>query len=67
MRLVCQNPLAGAPFFHFIVKSFIADVLGVGAKHCGLHGDTEAYYVTVEQQGHLTLHLHMLIWIRGCY
>ena len=41
-------------------------MLGIGAKHRGLYGDTEAYYGTVEQQGHLTLHLHMLIWIRGC-
>ena len=66
VRLVCQNPVAGARFFHFIVESFIIDVLGVGANHRGLYGDTEAYYGTVEQQGRLTLHLHMLIWIKGC-
>jgi len=24
---------------------------------------TAAYYATVEQQGRLTLHLHMLLWI----
>ena len=41
------------------------NVLGVGAKHCGLYGDTNGYYRTVEQQGHLTLHLHMLICIKG--
>ncbi|KAK0449811.1 uncharacterized protein EV420DRAFT_1274942 [Desarmillaria tabescens] len=32
----------------------------------GLFGDTSAYYGTVEQQGQLTLHLHMIIWIRKC-
>ncbi|KAF8805552.1 hypothetical protein BYT27DRAFT_7258073 [Phlegmacium glaucopus] len=63
VRLVCQNPVAGACFFHFIVESFIADVLGVDANHRGLYGETEAHYGTVEQQGRLTLHLHMLIWI----
>ena len=64
-RLVCQNPVAGARFFHFVVETFISDVLGVDAKHCGLYGDTSGYYGTVEQQGRLTLHLHMLIWIKG--
>jgi len=64
-RLVCQNPVAGARFFHFMVETFISDVLGVDAKHQGLYGDTNGYYGTVEQQGRLTLHLHMLIWIKG--
>lgn len=32
---------------------------------CGFYGKTNAYYGTVEQQGRLTLHLHMLIWITG--
>ncbi|KAK7022652.1 hypothetical protein R3P38DRAFT_2485560, partial [Favolaschia claudopus] len=29
-----------------------------------LFGETDAYYGTVEQQGRLTLHMHMLIWIK---
>ncbi|KDR76759.1 hypothetical protein GALMADRAFT_67346, partial [Galerina marginata CBS 339.88] len=49
VRLVCKNPVAGARFFHFIVESFITDVLGVDAKHRGLYGETEGYYGTVEQ------------------
>ena len=63
-HLVCQNPVAGARFFHFMVETFISDVLGVDEKHSGLYGDTNGYYGTVEQQGCLTLHLHMLIWIK---
>jgi len=42
---------------------FIKHVLGVGQDHPGLYGKTSAYYATVEQQGRLTLHLHMLLWI----
>ncbi|KDR79827.1 hypothetical protein GALMADRAFT_20966, partial [Galerina marginata CBS 339.88] len=49
VRLVCSNPVAGARFFHFIIESFIEDVLGVNSKHRGLYGDTQAYYGTVEQ------------------
>jgi hypothetical protein len=64
-RLICKNPVAGARFFHFMVETFISDVLGVGSTHRGLYGHTNAYYGTVEQQGRLTLHLHMLLWIKG--
>ena len=65
LRLVCKNPVAGARFFHFLVELFITEILGIDAKHRGLYGDVSAYYGTVEQQGRLTLHLHMLIWLIG--
>ena len=65
LRSVCANPVAGARFFHFLIETFISEVLGVNSKHRGLYGETDAYYGTVEQQGRLTLHLHMLLWIRG--
>jgi hypothetical protein len=48
-----------------MVKSFIKHVLGVDSGHPGLYGETGAYYGTVEQQGRLTLHLHMLLYIKG--
>jgi Helitron helicase-like domain at N-terminus len=63
-RMVCQNPVAGARFFHFMVQSFLEDVLGVNRSNkLGFYGTTSGYYGTVEQQGRLTLHLHMLLWI----
>ena len=62
-KLIAENPVAGAQFFHFIVEMFIKHVLGVNQDHPGLYGKTAAYYATVEQQGRLTLHLHMLLWI----
>jgi hypothetical protein len=64
-RLISENPAAGARFFHVMVENFIKHVLGVDAGHEGLFGDTAGYYGTVEQQGRLTLHLHLLVWIRG--
>jgi hypothetical protein len=65
MRLICRNPVAGARFFDFLVKLFISEILGFDSKYTGLYGDANAYYGTVEQQGRLTLHLHMLIWLQG--
>lgn len=65
-RLIAKNPVAGARFFHFMVSAFIKHVLAVdNTDHSGLYGDTSAYYGTVEQQGRLTLHLHLLLWIQG--
>ena len=65
-RLVCQNPVAGARFFDFMVKTFLTDVLGAQAENRqGFYGPTSGYYGTVEQQGRLTLHMHMLLWIAG--
>ncbi|HMI78182.1 MAG TPA: helitron helicase-like domain-containing protein, partial [Ferruginibacter sp.] len=66
-RLIANNPVAGARFFHFICKMFIKHVLGVDSDHDGVFGPTNAYYGTVEQQGRLTLHLHLLLWIKGAF
>src|ERR1700679_3872042 len=63
--LSANNPVAGARFFDMIANMFIKHVLGFGEKHPGLYGNTEAYYGTVEQQGRLTLHMHMLLWLKG--
>jgi hypothetical protein len=64
-RLIANNPVASARFFHVMVQMFIKHVLGVDQEHPGLYGNTSAYYGTVEQQGRLTLHLHLLLWIFG--
>jgi hypothetical protein len=65
-RLIAQNPVAGARFFHFMCEMFIKHVLGVGGDHCGIYGDTAAYYAPIEQQGRLALHGHMLLYLKGC-
>jgi hypothetical protein len=64
-HLIANNPAAAAHFFNFICQAFIKNVLGVGQKHSGIFGKTSAYYGTVEQQGRLTLHLHMVIWLKN--
>ena len=61
LNLIANNPVAGARFFNVMVNLFLKHVLGVGLDRRGLYGDTAGYYGTVEQQGRLTLHLHMLL------
>jgi hypothetical protein len=64
-KLMSKNPVSAARFFNFMVKAFIADVLGWEDENRGLFGRPKAYYGTVEQQGRLTLHLHLLLWIEN--
>ena len=61
INLIANNPVAGAQFFKVMVDMFIKHVFGVGLDRPGLYGDTSGYYGTVEQQGRLTLHLHMFV------
>ena len=63
--LIANNPVGSARFFHVIVEAFLKHVLKVGKEEAGLWGKTKGYYGTVEQQGRLTLHLHMLLWIEN--
>lgn len=69
IRRVAANPVAGARFFHFLVQLFIRHILRWADKdgRAGVFGPTSAYYGTVEQQGRMTLHLHMLLWIAGSW
>ena len=48
-----------------MVQMFIRHILGVKQDHTVIYSNTFAYYGTVEQQDHLTLHLHLLLWISG--
>ena len=64
-HLIASNPVAAARFFDYMIQQFIKHVLGFGSDHAGIFGETSAYYGTVEEQGRLTLHLHLLLWIRG--
>jgi hypothetical protein len=64
-KKIADNPVAAAKFFHFMIEMFIKHILGAGTKHHGLFGETAGYYGTVEQQGRLTLHMHMLLFIAG--
>ncbi|KAJ2913798.1 hypothetical protein MD484_g6605, partial [Candolleomyces efflorescens] len=68
-RLIASNPVAGARFFHFLVQLFIRHLLRWedGGDCRGVFGKTSAYYGTVEQQGRMTLHLHMLVWVSGSW
>ena len=70
-EVIASNPYAAAEYFHFIINAILEELFGI-TKHKGhmtsergILGELAAYFGVVEAQGRGTLHLHMLIWLRG--
>ena len=57
-QFVANNATRAAQFFHAICQSFFQTLINT-------LGDVKAYFGVVEAQGRGTLHMHMLIWIKG--
>jgi hypothetical protein len=64
-KRVAANPVACAKFFHLMVNTFLDKIVGLGSTGPGLFGPVDSYFGTVEEQGRLTLHLHLLLWVKG--
>jgi hypothetical protein len=68
-KYVARDPVAAAKFFHTTVQAWLDHVLRPLDEHKnplpGMAGVAAAYYGTVETQGRGSLHLHMLVWIKG--
>lgn len=72
-KLVADDPVAAAEFFHMFVREFLRCLIGSRAdigdvpsdEKLGVLGDICAHFATVESQGRGTLHLHFLVWLRG--
>lgn len=72
-RTIASDPYSAAKFFYFIVEVIIEELLGIRAathgrkirRQRGILGTVSGYFGTVEAQGRGTLHLHMLVWLKG--
>ncbi len=67
LLLITSNPAAAAWFFNFMVELFLKYVLCADQTIAGAYGNVSSYYCAVEQQSHLTLHLHLIAWIRNAF
>ena len=61
LNLIANNSIAGVRFFNVMINMSIKHVLDVDIDRPELYGDIAEYYEMVEQQHHLTLHLHTLV------
>ena len=69
---VTSDPYASASFFHFMINALLVALLGIKVsvnkkieRETGILGIVNGYIGTVEAQGRGTLHLHMLLWLKG--
>jgi hypothetical protein len=67
---VTDDPYAAAKIFHFIIATILETLFQVKVtaaqvkSKMGVFGHVTAYFGTVELQGHGTLHLHLLVWLK---
>lgn len=64
-KIVASDPVAAAKFFNLVIESFTSDLLGYNQSEGGIFGDPSAFYGCIEEQGTGTLHIHMLVWLKG--
>ncbi|RDB26275.1 ATP-dependent DNA helicase pfh1 [Hypsizygus marmoreus] len=70
---IAEDPFGAAEFFHNTIRWLLTTLFRItgatGNKHVqrreGILGTVNAYIGTVEAQGRGTLHLHMILWLKG--
>ena len=69
-RNIPEDPYAAAKFFHFLIKTILETLFGIKVtpyQICstkGIYGRVAGYFGAVESQGHGTLHLHIILWLK---
>ena len=67
---IADDPYAAAKFFHFMIATILETLFQIKVTPAqvksgiGVFGRVAAYFGTVESQGHGTLHLHILVWLK---
>nr|GAT42295.1 predicted protein [Mycena chlorophos] len=71
-RIIANDPYAAAEFFHLVIRILLEELFGITinirgsiTRKPGIVGTVNGYIGTVEAQARGTLHLHMLMWLRG--
>jgi hypothetical protein len=70
-RIIAADPFAAAKFFHFTITAILETLFGFTKRknsiqrRPGILGQVAGYIGTVEAQGRGTLHLHLVVWLRG--
>ncbi|PBK71939.1 hypothetical protein ARMSODRAFT_973480 [Armillaria solidipes] len=74
-KTIAADPYASAKFFHLITECTLSALAGIQVlkspgrhnilREEGIFGTVQAYIGTVEAQGCGSLHMHVLLWLRG--
>ncbi|PBK62610.1 hypothetical protein ARMSODRAFT_1024597 [Armillaria solidipes] len=74
-KTIAVDPYASTKFFHLIAECTLKALLGISvqssrghhviSREKGIFGMVNAYIGTIEAQGRGSLHMHVLIWLKG--
>lgn len=74
-KTIAADPYASTKFFHLIAQCTLNALLGISvrsnrghhviSREKGIFGTVNAYIGTIEAQGRGSLHMHVLIWLKG--
>ena len=69
---IAKDPYTAAKYFHIILRIMLKTLMGieahdysVTAAKTGIFGMVTAHFRVIESQGQGTLHIHMLVWLKG--
>ena len=69
---IASDPYASARFFHLMIGTLLEVLFGLSrsrnepfVRREGIFGIVNSYIGTVEAQGRGSLHLHLLLWLKG--
>ena len=61
-----KNPVSLSIFFHTLINAILKHLFGwENVNNNGIFGPLNSYYGMVETQGRGTLHIHLLLWLKG--
>ncbi|SJL05242.1 uncharacterized protein ARMOST_08608 [Armillaria ostoyae] len=74
-KTIAVDPYTSTKFFHLIAECTLNALLGISvqsshghhviSREKGIFGTVNAYIRTIEAQGQGSLHMHVLIWLKG--
>jgi hypothetical protein len=66
LKQASEDPVSLAQFFNVIVTNILSCLFSGGSNpKGGIFGPVKSYYGMVEAQNRGTLHIHLLLWIKG--
>ena len=64
LKQAAENPVSNAIFFTTLINIILTKLFGFGNPDNA--GQTNSYYGIFESQMRGTLHIHLMLWIKGC-
>jgi hypothetical protein len=66
LKQASENPVSLSQFFYILIRNILGKLFkGDNKDKGGIFGPLAAYYGMVEAQNRGTLHIHLMLWIKG--